>query len=84
MTSLHIDIAYTKAPEWIQILPDIPHDKGASFWSLARLAYPYDRQLNLRDDVLPSPLHGAVVDPDEQLLCYDYLYYVGSHQVLSI
>ena len=81
LIGLYVDIAYTRAPHWIQMDADNVHEKGASFWSLARLAYPYDRQMSLRGDVLPSPLHGAVVNPDDHLLCYDYLYYVGGHQV---
>ncbi|KAI0690914.1 hypothetical protein BC835DRAFT_1280090 [Cytidiella melzeri] len=80
---LNLDVAYTKAPDWIKILPGNDHDRGSSFWGLARLAFSRDRGLNLRHDVLASPLHGAVVDPDEQLLCYDYLYYVGSHEWLE-
>ncbi|KAI0342152.1 hypothetical protein BDW22DRAFT_1331518 [Trametopsis cervina] len=77
---LNLDIAYTKAPEWIKLLPGNEHDRGSSFWALARLAYSEDRDKSLRQDVLQSPKNGAVVHPDEQLLCYDYLYYVGSHQ----
>jgi hypothetical protein len=77
------DIAYTKAPDWIKMLPNYEHDKGSSFWALARLAFSRDRNLNLREDVLPSPIHGTVVNPDEHLVCYDYLYYVGIHEVLS-
>jgi hypothetical protein len=65
------------------MIPGYEHDKGASFWSLARLAYSADRLANLREDVLPSPIHGVILDPDEHLLCYDYLYYVGGHQVRS-
>lgn len=80
---LNLDISYTTAPEWIKSLPDYPNDPGSSFWALARLAYPEDRNKNLGRDILPSPLHGALLDPDEDLLCYDYLYYVGAHQWLE-
>lgn len=59
----------------------MPLGKGSSFWALARLGYPEDRQRHLREDIRPSPLHGAVLDPDDHLLCFDYLYYVGGHQV---
>ncbi|KAI0690908.1 hypothetical protein BC835DRAFT_157933 [Cytidiella melzeri] len=80
---LGLDISYTKTPEWIKMMPNYEHDKGASFWALARLAYPEDRSSHLRDDVLPSPLLHAVLPPDEHLLCYDYLYYVGAHQMME-
>ncbi len=62
------------------MIPNYEHDKGASFWSLARLAYPEDREQNL-GDVHASPLHHALLNPDEHLLCYDYLYYVGGSLV---
>ncbi|KAI0346571.1 hypothetical protein BDW22DRAFT_772681 [Trametopsis cervina] len=78
---LRLDISYTKAPEWIKMIPGYEHDKGASFWSLARLAFPEDRNQNL-GNIHSSPLHHTRLDPDEHLLCYDYLYYVGA-QVTS-
>lgn len=62
-------------------MPGNEHNKGASFWSLARLAYPEDRSRSLGRNVLSSPLHKVQLPPDEHMLCYDYLYYVGGDQV---
>lgn len=61
-------------------IPNYEHDKCSTFWSLARLAYPEDRDKNL-GNTLASPRHNAVLDPDEQMLCYDYLYYACAAQV---
>jgi hypothetical protein len=75
-----LDISYTKAPTWIKLLPHFEHDPHASFWSLASLAFPEIRADNL---LPPMPSHNehVVLPPDEQLLCYDYLYYVCGNQV---
>lgn len=32
----------------------------------------------------PSPEHQAYLPPDDQLLCYDYLYYMAVEQVRSL
>jgi hypothetical protein len=77
---VYVDVSYTKVPDWIKMIPNYEHDKGASFWSLARLAYSEDREKNL-GDIHASPLHHAMLNPDEHLLCYDYLYYVGASVV---
>ncbi|KIP02086.1 hypothetical protein PHLGIDRAFT_112444 [Phlebiopsis gigantea 11061_1 CR5-6] len=76
---LGLDISYTRAPEWVKQIPGYEHDKCSTFSTLARLAYPEDRAKNL-GDALPSPQHHAVLDPDEQMLCYDYLYYACAAQ----
>ena len=73
------DISYTKVPTWIKIIPRYDHDRHSSFSSLATLAFP-----EIRADVAVQPReseHNQVkLPPDEQMLCYDYLYYVCSHQ----
>jgi len=76
---LKLDISYTKAPSWIKLIPGYEHDMHSSFSSLATLAYPETRQENLVEP-LESPLHHVKLPPDEHVLCYDYLYYVCSHQ----
>jgi len=53
--------------------------EGCGGWSLARLAYPEDREKSL-GNTLQSPNHGVSLDPDEHLLCYDYLYYACAAQ----
>ncbi|KAJ3787141.1 hypothetical protein GGU10DRAFT_349647 [Lentinula aff. detonsa] len=76
---LKLDISYTKAPAWVKLIPDFEHDPHATFWSLARLAFPQALHDNLVTP-LPSPLHGTSLPPDTQMLCYDYMYYVCAQQ----
>ena len=75
------DVSYTRAPSWVKQIPDYEHDKCSTFWSLARLAYSEDRDANLGREVRPSPLHNVTLDPDEHMLCYDYLYYACAASV---
>ncbi len=74
------DISYTKAPNWIKQIPDYPHDLCSTFWSLARLSFPEERAKNIGNP-LPSPVHNVTLDPDEHMLCFDYLYYACAQQV---
>ncbi|KAI0778374.1 hypothetical protein BD413DRAFT_508781 [Trametes elegans] len=76
---LKLDISYTKAPNWIKLIPDYPHDMCSTFWSLARLSFPEERSKNLGNP-LPSPQHNVTLDPDEHMLCFDYLYYACAQQ----
>ncbi|KAI0347794.1 hypothetical protein BDW22DRAFT_1349857 [Trametopsis cervina] len=71
---LNLDVSYTRSPDWVKMIPGYEHDKGSTFWALARLAYPEDRNKNL-GNTLPSPHLGEVLEPDEHVVCYDYLYY---------
>ncbi|EIN11023.1 hypothetical protein PUNSTDRAFT_85524 [Punctularia strigosozonata HHB-11173 SS5] len=74
-TWLNLDISYTRAPDWVKLLPGFGPDQHSTFWSLAPLAYPEARNASL-GNILPSPIHKAKLDPDEHMLCYDFLYYV--------
>ncbi|KAJ7780325.1 hypothetical protein DFH07DRAFT_1026703 [Mycena maculata] len=74
---LKLDVSYTTAPTWISIAPENDVDPHATFWSLASLAFPETRAANLQTPVV-SPIYGASLPPDEQMLCFDYLYYVGA------
>jgi len=65
------DISYTRAPDWIKMIPNYEHDQHVTFWSLARLAFPTTRKASLVTP-LPSKKHGVSLPPDEHLLCYDY------------
>ncbi|KZP28811.1 hypothetical protein FIBSPDRAFT_728362 [Athelia psychrophila] len=78
-SQLSLDISYTKAPEWVKTTPGEINDKHASFWALASLGFPDVRS---RELVPPraSDLHNVMLPPDEQMLCYDYLYYVCALQ----
>ncbi|KAH9836945.1 uncharacterized protein C8Q71DRAFT_578541 [Rhodofomes roseus] len=74
---LRLDISYTRAPEWVKLIPNYVHSRSAAFWQLARLAFreELERPENLVSN-LPSPEHQVQLPPDEQVVCYDYLYYV--------
>ncbi|KAL0951547.1 hypothetical protein HGRIS_008230 [Hohenbuehelia grisea] len=76
---LKIDVSYTKAPASVKLYRGFEHDSHATFWNLATLAFPETRKANLVTP-LPSPLHQVSLPPDEQMLCYDYLYYVCAHE----
>ncbi|KAJ7225380.1 hypothetical protein GGX14DRAFT_511315 [Mycena pura] len=76
---LGLDISYTRAPDWIKMIPGYEHDQHVAFWSLATLAFPSTRAASLVPP-LPSPQHNVSLAPDEHLLCYDYLYYVSAHK----
>ncbi|KAF9041764.1 hypothetical protein BDZ89DRAFT_1060126, partial [Hymenopellis radicata] len=75
---LNLDISYTLAPNWIKLWANVDSDPHATFWSLARLGYSETRDVNLRPPRF-SP-YNVSLPPDEQLLCYDYLYYVCAQQ----
>ncbi|KII91730.1 hypothetical protein PLICRDRAFT_104708 [Plicaturopsis crispa FD-325 SS-3] len=70
-----VDISYTRAPSYIKLEPNSPSERFSTFWSLATLSYPDKRNSHLVAP-RPSPEHGVMLPPDEQMLCFDYLYYV--------
>jgi len=76
---LHLDLSYTMAPAWIKVIPRFEHDQHSSFSALATLGFP---ELRLESLVEPTeaPTTHLRLPPDEQVLCYDYLYYTCSHQ----
>ncbi|KAH9942961.1 hypothetical protein B0H21DRAFT_866317 [Amylocystis lapponica] len=55
---------------------DISYTKAPAW---IKLIPNYERAKSIGDP-LPSPQHQALLDPDEQVLCYDYLYYVCAQQ----
>ncbi|KAJ6520331.1 hypothetical protein C8R45DRAFT_954802 [Mycena sanguinolenta] len=80
---LRLDISYTKTPGFIKLRQNYEHDQHCTFWSLASLAFPDARAANLVPP-LPSPQHQLSLPPDEQLLCFDYLYYVAAQEPFEI
>ncbi|KAJ7492383.1 hypothetical protein FB451DRAFT_530310 [Mycena latifolia] len=80
---LNIDVSYTKTPAWVKMKPNYVHDQHAGFWPLAKLAFPTTRAASLVP-ALPSPKHNVSLEPDEHLLCYDFLYYVAAHEPFEI
>ena len=84
-SSHHVDVSYTKGPNWLKAQPGNVHDKTSRFWDLARLSFPDARREWLNSgqplDQTPSPILKAIEDPDQQMLCMDYLFYVGAIRV---
>ncbi|KZP06147.1 hypothetical protein FIBSPDRAFT_764866 [Athelia psychrophila] len=76
ISQLNLDISYTKAPQWAKLNPDDENENHAAFWSLATLGFPDHDLIPPR----PSELHNALLPPDEQMLCFDYMYYVGAYK----
>jgi len=75
-----LDLSYTKTPAWAKLIPNFQHDRHASLFALASLAYPETRLETLREPIThESPLNHVRLPPDEHLLCYDYLYYISGH-----
>lgn len=74
------DISYTAAPAHIQHYPGHEHDPTALFWPIAELTFPDKRAQSLQAPQ-PSNIHGALLPPDEQLACFDYLYYTAASTV---
>lgn len=74
-----LDISYTFGPSWVQASP---YGKTSRFWDLARLSFPDGRREWLNSgqyiEQTPSPVLNVIEDPDQQMLCMDYLFYVGA------
>ncbi|KAG6330421.1 hypothetical protein ID866_8669 [Astraeus odoratus] len=73
---LNLDISWTQAPSWVKLVE--PAGNFGSFWSFARLSFPEGREEGIRRAPTPSPLLKEAIPPDDQLLCYDFLYYVSA------
>jgi hypothetical protein len=83
--TMALDLAYTKAPAWIKSWPGDLHNRMSNFWDLAKLTYSRARNeyLNSGENITrtPSPVLETIVDPDEHLLCMDYVFYVEANHV---
>ncbi|KAJ7648329.1 hypothetical protein DFH06DRAFT_1095752 [Mycena polygramma] len=73
---LKLDISYTVAPSWVKLLPDDPTEPHMTFTSLMALSFPEQRRMNLATPA-PSPLLQASLPPDEQLVCFDSMYWIA-------
>lgn len=74
-----IDMSYTRAPDEVKLTPPDDPDTHTSFWGLARLGFPQTSNPYLQS-VSPAPsskMH-VQVPPDDDLLCFDFLYYSGA------
>ncbi|KAG2128627.1 uncharacterized protein EDB93DRAFT_1256626 [Suillus bovinus] len=79
---LKLDISWTRTPHWVELIsPSGKHDNHASFWPLASLGFPEARSnsLSLSLKNRPSPHHQVSLPPDDHVLCFDLLYYVGAY-----
>lgn len=81
--SLKLDVSYTKAPAWVKMKPGYKHDQHATFWALSSLAFPSTRESSIVP-AIPSPSHNVSLEPDEHMLCYDFLYYLAALQPFEI
>lgn len=54
-----------------------------TFSSLVSLAFPRVREMSLGSPA-QSPILNASLPPDEHLLCFDYLYWTSTFEVLLI
>jgi len=81
----YTDVSYTKGPSWLKAEPGNEHDKTSRFWDLSRLSFPDARRQWLSGgqelDQTPSPILNVIEDPDQQMLCMDYLFYVAATRV---
>ncbi|KAI0074822.1 hypothetical protein K474DRAFT_1600968 [Panus rudis PR-1116 ss-1] len=82
--TLLLDLPYTLAPPSVKLIPGFMHDSHMTFWSLAPLSYSDHRAkaLALPEDSWdgkrkrrPGQRMGRTDEPDEQVLCFDYLFY---------
>jgi hypothetical protein len=82
-TLLGLDISYTPTPP----AAALGHNSHLSFWGLAKLAYKQGRVealMEMRGKTMASAKGwdgGHTSLPDEQVLCFDFLYYVCASEV---
>lgn len=76
------DVSYTCVPNSVLT----GQGNHLSHWSLAALGYPGGRAEALRDtsSVTSPSRNGHTLVPDEQLMCFDFLYYVSMKEVRTI
>ncbi|KIJ97386.1 hypothetical protein K443DRAFT_681533 [Laccaria amethystina LaAM-08-1] len=78
---LSLDISYTKAPSYVKLEPLSENGLHATFWPLASLGFPHARaEASSLAAPMPSEFGQVTLPPDDQMLCYDYLFYVGASQ----
>ncbi|EPQ60426.1 hypothetical protein GLOTRDRAFT_124182 [Gloeophyllum trabeum ATCC 11539] len=82
---LGLDISYTRLPASIKLIPNFVHDMHTTFWALAQYAFPQGRAEALSrmpedggELIRPADASGQRLEPDEQMMCLDYLYYVSA------
>lgn len=76
LTDPHADVAYTALPKSSRIISGY----WVPFWTLAKLGFASRRTAALAENPpqTPAPGSGEHLPPDETLLCFDFMYYVGA------
>ncbi|KAJ7282065.1 hypothetical protein C8J57DRAFT_1500714 [Mycena rebaudengoi] len=76
---LNVDVSYTATPGWVGLHPG-KDDNHALFWGLAALGFPEIRASNLGNPE-PTAYNNVSLPPNEQLLCFDNLYFICAQSV---
>ncbi|KZO99653.1 hypothetical protein CALVIDRAFT_534075 [Calocera viscosa TUFC12733] len=73
---LRLDISYTSTPYSMKVYGE--GDSHLLYGRLMQLGFPSGRREALQQNSpLPAPQSGTVLEPDEHLMCFDYLYYTS-------
>ncbi|KAG9018773.1 hypothetical protein FRB90_009777 [Tulasnella sp. 427] len=78
---LNLDVSYTSIPP--MPLVNDSSDPHVSFWGLSSLLFPKGRKAALNSPIsknFPSPIRNTTIEPNEQLACFDIMYFVGAKQ----
>ncbi|KAF8591919.1 hypothetical protein K439DRAFT_1626429 [Ramaria rubella] len=77
---LKLDIAYTALPPSSPRIEEGQHGLWMPFWTLAKLGFSWRRGQALAEDPpkTPAPQSGEHILPDERLLCFDFMYFIGA------
>ena len=76
-------MSFTPVPSETKLFPNNEGDVHVSFWGMAQLGFPEARSRHVSDrsGKIPSRVNKHTLPPDDRLLCYDFLYYVGAYDV---
>jgi hypothetical protein len=76
MADEKLDISFTNVPDWTAL----GSDSHVTFARLSKLGFPEWRSKSL-STARPSPVTQAILEPDDQVLCFDFLYFVSTDEV---
>ena len=80
LNNLRLDLSYTRVPTSTHHSPNDVRDDFVVFSKLVPYIFPHRPRRGSFDIMSPSPL-GHHLPPDEQLSCFDHLYFVTSSDV---
>ena len=81
LNNLRLDVSYTRVPTSTRHDPNDVHDDFVVFSKLVPYIFARSPLRGLFDLMSPSPL-GHRLPPDEQLTCFDHLYFITSSDKL--